>query len=533
MTFEDRLRDALRAAAGSAEPPREASDPRSAVPRVPSPSPARRVAIVVGALGLSALTVAMLMMAFDDRGDPGRSTPGGSRSTTAATPVAGLTVECSHAGASVDPGEVELARDGVSVHLVTSSAGTLFVVRRADDPRQESSVFDVGPGSESDVSVQLEPAVYEVACAKGDGGSITTADIPQGQFTARFTLTDPHGYWPQIQADNRCGGPLPAPLPTAGTDAPLVTPVEGRMLVNADSGPTYDDQIYSVAADGSEATQLTEEGRNWGARWSPDGSKIAYAGDHFNDITSHTTFGGHTEIYTARSDGRDVQQVTNDTSDADDMQPVWSPDGQRLLFTSNRGGPTDLWMANADGSGLTEIDLPNTIEYAESPAWSPDGAWIAFVGFPKNDTATPCTDGELFVVRPGGSELRQLTDDGLYQQYPTWSPDGTRLAYVASDQSDYSWEVFTMAADGSDVRRLTDSPAYESAPLWSPDGQLITFVSDRLPDGSAPGGDGGSPGPLSQYVMNADGSGVRELFDAVSLGMRSDVDAVTATDWRA
>ena len=426
-----------------------------------------------------------------------------------------------------------LYSDGLHLHLVNTSATSAFaVVRPVDDPNGRTGTVGIELGGDRDTVLPIPPGEYEAACIEDTGDRIVTADIGQERFTARFFVTDPLGYWSQMNSDEQCGEPFPAPAPTAGTDVPLVAPVSGRMLVNGDSSKTFNDDIFVVQADGSGSSRVTDEGASSGGRWSPDGSRVAYSADLFNDVNGDTWTSGHLELFSSAEDGHDPQQLTDNT--ADDFEPSWSPDGQRIAYTSNEGGPRRLWISNADGSEPTEV--PIEVDLVDSPAWSPDGAWIAFVGLvglqEREPGQLPCTARELFIVRPDGSDLLQLTHDGLSEQSPAWSPDGTRLVYKASEQGDYTWEIFTMAIDGSDVQRLTESPAYKTTPLWSPDGRLITFASDQLPDGSAPSDDGGSPSPLTQYVMNSDGSGVSPLFDARIIDLTAD-DSVTATDWRA
>jgi TolB protein len=105
----------------------------------------------------------------------------------------------------------------------------------------------------------------------------------------------------------------------------------------------------------------------------------------------------------------------------------------------------------------------------------------------------------IWTMASNGSGARPLQFAGLgYNANPTWSPDGTRIAYDAYPDGDY--DVYVMNADGSHVRNLTNHPALDASPAWSPDGKKIAFVSDRA-----------RKGHREIYVMNADGSHVVRL----------------------
>ena len=97
---------------------------------------------------------------------------------------------------------------------------------------------------------------------------------------------------------------------------------------------------------------------------------------------------------------------------------------------------------------------------------------------------------EIYVMNANGTEMVRLTNDPGKDGFPTWSPDGSRIAFQ-SDQ-DGNFEVYVMDADGSNLVRLTDDPAGDGFPDWSPDGSSIAFASDR-------------DGNFEIYVMDADG----------------------------
>jgi Tol biopolymer transport system component len=190
------------------------------------------------------------------------------------------------------------------------------------------------------------------------------------------------------------------------------------------------------------------------------------------------------------------------------LYPSWSPDGTKLLFISDRVYEYAISAANADGSGsvtligpLSEAEGSNTSYlYRSYPSWSPDGTKIAYSTSGHVDVENDVGPNDIFVTpiaRVGAGEVVNLTHHPAEDFHPRWSPDGTRIAFASNRDGDF--EIYTMNADGTDLRRLTHNPASDSHPgSWSPDGRQVAFVSDR----------DGNP---EIYVVNVDGTGETRL----------------------
>jgi Tol biopolymer transport system component len=208
--------------------------------------------------------------------------------------------------------------------------------------------------------------------------------------------------------------------------------------------------------------------------WSPDGQNIVFQSNR----------DGNQEIYTMSADGSNPTRLTKNT-DRDGM-PSWSPDGSRIIFSSNRDGNWEVYVMNSDGSEQMRLSVIQT--YDGMPSWSPDGTQIVFVS--ERDG-----NAEIYTMNADGSSPARLTDHPARDSSPSWSPDGQRIAF--GSRRDGDWNIFTMNVDGTEQIRLTNESS-NHRPCWSPDGSKIIFNSNR-------------DGNWEIYTINADGSNPTRL----------------------
>lgn len=163
-----------------------------------------------------------------------------------------------------------------------------------------------------------------------------------------------------------------------------------------------------------------------------------------------------------------------------DSYPNLSPDGQTLLFQSNRSGRQALWVASSNGSNPRILfDDPKAGTEPATPRWSPDGRSIVFAMTPPG--ATDENESEIYLINANGRDLRRLTDTPGDDSHPHWSADGTRIFFnsaratpdLKADWGRQWLDIYSMAADGSDVRRITNCHAICTYPWPSPDGRWI------------------------------------------------------------
>ncbi len=143
--------------------------------------------------------------------------------------------------------------------------------------------------------------------------------------------------------------------------------------------------------------------------------------------------------------------------------------GARLAFASNRDGDYEIYLMDIDGENLTQLTDNGVYDF--DPAWSPDGNQIVYA-------STVGGDAEIVVMDADGGNAQALTENTARDAGPAWSPDGSRIAF-ASDREG-SFDIYLMDPDGGNLTRLTsDEGIDELDPAWSPDGSQIAYYTRR------------------------------------------------------
>ena len=281
---------------------------------------------------------------------------------------------------------------------------------------------------------------------------------------------------------------------------PLMVVVDAQAQIVFMSHRDGNPEIYVMDADGGNPRRLTDNrGWDFAPSWSPDGKRIAFVSDRDGHV--HVKHGWSTnEIYVMNADGSNPQNLTDNPFD--DRSPSWSPDGERIVFTSARDGDnpqnSEIYVMDANGNNL--LRLTKNVGDDRDPSWSPDGERIVFSagrnGHVENEFGI--TD-EIYVMDADGQNEQRLTDNRNNDWDPVWSPDGKRIAFASDRKGDVvSFDIYVMDADGGNPQKLVNNRGWDSSPSWSPHGKRIAFTSER-------------DGNYEIYVMDADGGNEQNL----------------------
>ena len=245
--------------------------------------------------------------------------------------------------------------------------------------------------------------------------------------------------------------------------------------------------------------------------WSPDGDRIVFL--------SFDADSGNTNIHVMDADGLEKKQLTSNTSADFFFSNPWSPDGQKLLFISDRSGSYDLWSMNPDGSTKNQLTHGvHIVPWLHGPAgygavWSSLGDQIAYTScWYENEDIRDTTneqgnelknvnfskihrEADIWVMNSDGGGKQRLTTSGNARQ-PAWRPSSDEIAYL------FFWpegnEIRIMQDDGSEKRRLTSTGENVGTFDWSPDGSGITYDVITLATNS-------TQFSSALWTMNADG----------------------------
>ncbi len=214
---------------------------------------------------------------------------------------------------------------------------------------------------------------------------------------------------------------------------------------------------------------------------------------------------GAWRLWMSKADGSELKQLTLEDSDDQDVDPMFSPDGKSVLFTSTRGGKAGVWRLSLEGSkpericdgdqaewspdgkkialrrneriftldlasGTVKVVSPEDWPHCSGPAWSPDGKSLAFAA--RWDGG----NGIFVVPVEGGKPAKVYDQQGACE--PHWSPDGTRLVYETETH------ICTINPDGTKNRVITYFGGVQRYARYSPDGKSLVFcqgVSEQGP----------------------------------------------------
>ncbi len=237
-------------------------------------------------------------------------------------------------------------------------------------------------------------------------------------------------------------------------------------------------QVFVADWDGRNARQVTLSSMNLLPSWSADGTRLIYTG--------YQT--GTPDLWSYDFRVGKAQLLFHRSSSLI-TGGCYSQDGKHIAFSmSEEDGNSHIWVANPDGSGGRRLTEGYGIN--SSPTFSPDGSQLAFV---SNRSGNP----QIYVLPVAGGAPKRLTFQGNYNQTPEWSPRGDLIVFTARDERNV-FDIFTVDPSNGKISRLTQDQGNNEEPTFSPNGRLIAFTSTRT--------------GLSQlFVMSADGNFQRQM----------------------
>jgi len=381
----------------------------------------------------------------------------------------------------------------------------VYVVPSLGGP--EHKIADVYPTRIEDLAVDWSPDRRFLALADKDSDEstlgIVLVSVDSGQ---KRQLTSPSGRH------------LEDAMPRFSPDGRSVAFARGSSFLARD--------IFVIPVDGGEPKRITSDGGMVrGLAWTADGDEIIYSSNRSGllrlwriareggeprpvaDAGGDAAFpslsrqGRSLAYVTFRQDGniwRTVGPLSSVlkrpperfiASTMSESRPSYSPDGSRIVFSSNRSGTAQLWVADSNGQDA----VPLTHTSGASPVWSPDGSRIAYDALTEGQA-------EIFTISLEGGRPHRVTLDASQDVLPSWSADG-RSIYFASNRSG-TYEIWNVPADGGIPRRVTQNGGFQA--FESADGKFLYYDKGR--------------GPGSIWRMPSSGGNEVRVLDGVDGG---------------
>lgn len=247
----------------------------------------------------------------------------------------------------------------------------------------------------------------------------------------------------------------------------------------------------------------TGKGRTTCSFIMKDGKHIIYASTHLGadscpPVPDRSKYGNKYiwplyesfDIFMADMDGKIVKQLTH--SKGYDAEGTLSPDGKKMIYTSDKDGDIDLYIM--DLASGKEKRITNTLGYDGGAWFSPDGKkiiWRAsrptteadvkeYKDLLAENLVAP-TNMEVFVANANGSNVHQVTHFGQANWAPAFFPDSKRIIFASNQEykRGFPFNLYSIDEDGTNLQKITHEKIFDAFPMFSPDGKKIVFCSNR------------------------------------------------------
>jgi serine/threonine protein kinase len=251
-------------------------------------------------------------------------------------------------------------------------------------------------------------------------------------------------------------------LPVVNIRPPVPTPVpivmQEPLAIRCSAGGVGDAGQLALWKWGQEEPipwpGLSEDLRPSQAFWSPDGNTIVFT----------VAQDEQTDLYRIDFDGTDLRQLTSTPEEEKD--PVWNPWGDTITFAAYYEGNWEIYSMPSEGGEPQNISQHPADDW--SPAWSPDGRWIAFVSDREGNP-------DIYLLDLSSGAVTQLTTDKARDLHPIWSPTESRMIFL----SDREGAFHLYHVDLLDLQQkslLVEQVLWEERPTWSPEGDWLAFT---------------------------------------------------------
>ncbi len=260
------------------------------------------------------------------------------------------------------------------------------------------------------------------------------------------------------------------------------------------------DAIFTMNVDGSNVTMVSSgKGATTCSFIAPDNRSIIYASTHLEDDKcppKPDMSRGYVwalyksyDIFKADPDGSNLVRLTD--TPGYDAEGVYSPRGDKIIFTSVRTGDLELFLMDPDGSNVEQLtDIPG---YDGGAFFSLDGEWVCwrasrpqgeelkdYMGLLQQGLIRP-NKLEIYIMNLKDRKPIQLTDNGAANFGPYFHPSGEKVIFVSNmdDPKKRNFELYMVDIKTREIERLTHNPTFDGFPMFSHDGKKLVFASNR------------------------------------------------------